>query len=207
MPGMQMESSAMERPPLLLAITGASGMIYTVKFLEILAALGQEVDMILSEAGELVAELELGKAGTDRLKGFAKVIHDSHDMAAAPASGSGRWRAMVILPCTMGTLAAVANGLSSNLIHRAADCFLKERRPLIVVPRETPLNRNHLRNMMLAHEAGAVIFPAMPSFYHRPSSIDDMADFFSGRLAESIGLSVPGLKRWTGKQNEYDPRS
>ncbi len=195
---MPIECKATGHPPLLLAVTGASGIIYAVKFLEIMAGLGQEVDLILSEAGQQVAELELGSAGTDKLKGFARMVYDLHDMAAAPASGSARWKAMVILPCTMGTLASVANGLSSNLIHRAADCFLKERRPLIMVPRETPFNRNHLRNMVLAHEAGAVIFPAMPSFYHRPSSIDEMAEFFAGRLSEFIGLPVPGLKRWTG---------
>ena len=99
----------------------------------------------------------------------------------------------------MGTMASIAHGFSQNLIHRAADCFLKERRPLILVPRETPLNRIHLQNMLLAEEAGAVIYPAMPSFYYQPEDINEMASFFAGRLAEFMGLEVEGLKRWQGK--------
>jgi 4-hydroxy-3-polyprenylbenzoate decarboxylase len=153
--------------PILLAITGASGSIYSLKFIEILRDLGQEVHLIVSRTGEQVSKIEIKEDG------FQALIR-------------------------MGTMASIAHGFSQNLIHRAADCFLKERRPLILVPRETPLNRIHLQNMLLAEEAGAVIYPAMPSFYHQPGNIDEMASFFAGRLAEFIGLEVEGLKRWHG---------
>ena len=103
---------------------------------------------------------------------------------------------MVLLPCTVGTLGAIANGYSGNLIHRAADVTLKERRPLILAVRETPLNRTHLNNMLTMHDAGATIFPPMPSFYHKPENIEQMAKQFSGRLCDQLGISAPGLKRW-----------
>jgi len=186
------------RAPLLLAVTGASGSLYSLKFIEILNEVGQEVHLVVSRAGAQVARIELGEERYRRLRGEARAEYTEDDMAAPPASGSGRWLAMVVLPCTMGTLGAVANGLSRNLIHRAADCFLKERRPLILVPRETPLNRTHLRNMLLADQSGAVIYPAMPSFYHRPETLEDMARFFAGRLAEFLGFEIPDLKRWEG---------
>lgn len=185
--------------PVLLAVTGASGVIYALKFLEILRDLGEEVHLIVSTAGQEVLDLELGPERGD-LSGLVEVVYAVDDIGARPASGSARWSAMVVLPCTMGTLAAIAHGLAQNLIHRAADCFLKERRPLILVPRETPLNRIHLRNMLRAEGAGAVIYPAMPSFYHQPEGIEDMAAFFAGRLAEFLGFPVTGLKRWNGKR-------
>ncbi len=184
--------------PVLLAITGASGSIYALKFMEIMQELGQEVHLIVSGAGRQVANLELGPGGLEALTGKASRVYEYENFAAPPASGSSLWRAMVILPCTMGTLAAVANGISQNLVHRAADCFLKERRPLVLVTRETPLNRTHLKNMLSVHEAGAVLYPAMPSFYHKPASIEEMAYFFAGRLAEFLGFEVKSLKRWGG---------
>ncbi len=184
--------------PILLAVTGASGAIYSLNFMKILKDLGQEVHLIVSEAGELVSRLEIKEDGYQAMIQMAHTVYKADDLAAAPASGSSRWQAMVILPCTMGTLASIAHGFSQNLIHRAADCFLKERRPLVLVPREAPLNRNHLRNMLLAEEAGASIYPAMPGFYSQPKDIDEMASFFAGRLVEFLGLRVDGLKRWDG---------
>ncbi len=185
--------------PILLAITGASGSIYSLKLIEILKDLGQEVHLIVSRTGEQVSRIEIKEDGFQALIRAAHTIYSPDNLAAAPASGSSRWKAMIIIPCTMGTMASIAHGFSQNLIHRAADCFLKERRPLILVPRETPLNRIHLQNMLLAEEAGAVIYPAMPSFYYQPGDINEMASFFAGRLAEFIGLEVEGLKRWQGK--------
>lgn len=182
--------------PILLAVTGASGSLYALKFLEVMEGLGQEVHLVVSEAGSRVVELELGRGAGERLARMAARVYDQDDLAAPPASGSSAWRAMVILPCTMGTLSAVANGTSRNLIHRAADCFLKERRPIVLVPREAPLNRVHLVNMLAAHDAGALLYPAMPSFYHAPGGIDEMAEFFAGRLAEFLGFEVRSLKRW-----------
>ena len=185
--------------PILLAITGASGSIYSLKIIEILKNLDQEVHLIISRTGEQVSRIEIKEDGFQALIRAAHTVYSPDNLAAAPASGSSKWKAMIIIPCTMGTMASIAHGFSQNLIHRAADCFLKERRPLILVPRETPLNRIHLQNMLLAEEAGAVIYPAMPSFYHQPGNIDEMASFFAGRLAEFIGLEVEGLKRWQGK--------
>jgi 4-hydroxy-3-polyprenylbenzoate decarboxylase len=184
--------------PVVLAVTGASGSLYALKFMEIMGDLGQDVHLIVSRAGSQVASLEIGEEGCRSLRDMAAAVYAEDDMAAAPASGSGRWHSMVILPCTMGTMASVAHGISHNLIHRAADCFLKERRPLVIVPRETPLNRNHLYNMLRADRTGAVIYPAMPSFYHQAESLEDMAYFFAGRLAEFLGFHVRGLRRWRG---------
>ncbi len=184
--------------PLLVAITGASGSIYSLCFLELMKKLQQQTALIISEAGRQVVHHELGDTGIRELEGLASKCYDVSEIGAEPASGSVRWKAMVILPCTMGTLGAVANGISSNLIHRAADCFLKEKRPLILVPRETPLNRIHLKNMLAVHDAGAVIYPAMPSFYHMPGSLRDMAMFFAARIAEFLGFHVQDLKVWKG---------
>jgi len=185
--------------PILLAITGASGSIYSLKIIEILKNLDQEVHLIVSRTGEQVSRIEIKEDGFQTLIQTAHTVYSPDNLAAAPASGSSKWKAMIIIPCTMGTMASIAHGFSQNLIHRAADCFLKERRPLILVPRETPLNRIHLQNMLLAEKAGAVIYPAMPSFYHQPENIDEMASFFAGRLAEFMGLEVEGLKRWQGE--------
>ena len=186
------------RDPILLAITGASGSIYSLKLIEILKDLGQEFHLIVSKTGKQVSRIEIKEDGFQTMIRTAHKVYRPDNLAAAPASGSFRWKAMIIIPCTMGTMASIAHGFSQNLIHRAADCFLKEHRPLILVPRETPLNRIHLQNMLLAEDAGAVIYPAMPSFYYQPGNIDEMASFFAGRLAEFIGLEVKGLRRWHG---------
>jgi 4-hydroxy-3-polyprenylbenzoate decarboxylase len=114
------------------------------------------------------------------------------------SSGSAGFTAMVVLPCTMGSLAAIAHGICGNLIHRAADVMLKERRPLVLAVRETPLNRTHLTNMLQAHEAGAIICPPMPALYHRPQSLEEMARFYAGRVAALIGLEMEDPPRWQG---------
>ncbi len=186
------------RNPVLLAVTGASGSIYALKFMEILDQLDCKVHLIISRAGRQVVKIERGEEGLQLLMDRAAEVYDPEDFAAPPASGSSLWEAMVILPCTMGTLGSIVRGISRNLIHRAADCFLKERRTLVLATRETPLNHIHLKNMLAAHEAGAVIYPAMPSFYHKPSDLDDMAYFFAGRLAEFLGFQVESLRRWGG---------
>ncbi|MBI5558434.1 MAG: UbiX family flavin prenyltransferase [Deltaproteobacteria bacterium] len=181
---------------IILAITGASGSLYAVEFVKLLENMDVEVHGIVSRAGEKVLSLEqrLTPAG---LPGVRK-WYGIDNLAAPMASGSARYDAMVVLPCTMGTLAAIANGLSINLIHRAADVMLKERKPLVLAVRETPFNRNHLQNMLAASEAGAIICPAMPAFYHLPENLTDMARHFAGRVAAQIGLRVAGLKEWSG---------
>lgn len=179
---------------IILAITGATGMLYVPSFLDILQEEGICVHAVISDAGRKVLKLETGMepstlTGIERWFGI-------DEFTAPIASGSSSYDAMVILPCTAGTLGAIAGGYSGNLIHRAADVTLKERRPLILAVRETPLNRTHLKNMLSVHDAGATIFPPMPSFYHHPESIEAMARQYAGRICDQLGIFVPGMKRW-----------
>lgn len=182
---------------IILAITGASGSLYAVQFLKIMQEVGVDVHAIISNAGRLVLQHELGLTPDDLQKYVAK-WYGANDFAAPMSSGSSKFDAMVILPCTMGSLGAIANGIAKNLIHRAADVILKEKKPLLLAVRETPFNRIHLENMVKVHDAGATLSPPMPSFYHHPESLEEMATFFAGRVAELIGIEVSGLKRWQG---------
>ena len=183
---------------ILLAITGASGSIYSYEFCKILREKGIEVHLIFSETGYQVSLYELGQGAVSGLKDMAQKVYDVNSFWEGPASGSNALDAMVIMPCTMGTLGAIANGISQNLIHRAADCFLKEGRPLLLAVRETPLNEIHLENMLKLKRVGAIIFPAMPSFYTRPKDLSEMAHFFSGRVARYLGIEVEDLPSWKG---------
>jgi len=188
---------------IVLAITGATGAVYALEFLKICQGLELEVHGLLSEAGAQVLGLELGMSRTD-LEPYAAKWHDVHDFAAPMSSGSSDFSGMAVLPCTMGSLAAIANGVCGNLIHRAADVMLKERRPLVLAVRETPLNKTHLTNMLKAHEAGAIICPPMPALYHRPRSIEEMARQYAGRVAGLLGVTVEGLARWQGLPPENE---
>ncbi|NOX25847.1 MAG: UbiX family flavin prenyltransferase [Deltaproteobacteria bacterium] len=181
---------------IVLAITGASGALYAVDFLKIMAELAVEVDGLISAAGEKVLRIELGLAKAD-LKPVRR-WYEAGDFTAPMASGSSRYHGMAVLPCTMGTLGAIAGGQSRNLLHRAADVMLKERRPLVLAVRETPLNGIHLKNMLAAHEAGAIICPAMPAFYHRPAEISDLARDFAMRVASLLGIDHPDRRPWEG---------
>lgn len=188
-----------------LAVTGASGSIYAAEMLRALAADERiaHINFVASENSLRVFAEELSLSGrndlAEKLLGApcAKIRqHADSDIGANIASGSYPTEAMIVLPCSMGTLAAIANGLASNLIHRAADVCLKERRPLILCVRETPFNRIHLRNMQLASDAGATIFPAMPTLYNHPQSTTDMAREFVHRVLAHIGLPQPGAYQW-----------
>ena len=183
---------------IILGITGASGMLYVPALLQLLAAQNVEVHGILSESGRKVLHLELGLS-PDQLPQITQWFA-SDDFTAPPASGSARYDAMVVLPCTMGSLAAIAGGYCGNLLHRCADVTLKERRPLLLAVRETPLNRTHLKNMLTAHEAGAIICPPMPSFYTHPEGFDDLALSFAARICDLLGIAVTSVdvKRWQG---------
>lgn len=181
---------------LLLGITGASGMIYVTALLDLLTGQDIEIHAVISESGSKVLRLELNLSPQE-LPGISRWFA-ADDFTAPPASGSARYDAMLILPCTVGTLGAIAAGWSGNLIHRAADVTLKERRPLLLAVRETPLNRTHLRNMLTLHDAGAVICPPMPSFYLHPPDLPNMARQFAGRLCDLLGIRVEGLPRWQG---------
>jgi flavin prenyltransferase len=192
-----------------VAITGASGAIYATRLLQILASSGQRTHLTISPAGAQVLKSELGltvdldafdvaQLGLAKQSSEREVIayHHYQDYSAPIASGSFRTAGMVICPCSMGTLAGVANGMSTNLIQRAADVHLKERRKLIVVPRETPLGSIQLENMKKISDAGAVVLPAMPGFYHRPQSIADLVDFIVARICDQLGIEKDLIERW-----------
>ena len=184
-----------KKKKILIGVTGASGMLFLQSFLEMIQQLDSvEVHGVCSEAGKQVVKLELGCAVRE-LQGVS-VWFDCSDFSAPPSSGSSEYEAMVILPCTMGTLGAVAGGLSSNLIHRAADVILKEKKKLILAVRETPFNRTHLSNMLKVHDAGGIICPPMPSFYLNPETLAEAAMTYCWRLADQLGLQIEDRKRW-----------
>ena len=194
-----------------VAITGASGAIYALRTLRALLMNGDEVHLIVSGFGWMLLREEGGfegkqsefqeflsdRYGAEIAKGCV-VVHPIGNMAAPVASGSVGLRGMVVVPCSMKYLSNIANGASGNLIERAADVTLKERRPLILVPRETPMNLIHLRNMTAVAEAGAAILPAMPAFYQKPETFDDLADFIAGRILNLLGIEHELFPPWTG---------
>ncbi len=179
---------------ILVAITGASGMLFLTPFLKLLERNDMVVHGICSDAGQDVLSFEQGL--TPKNLPAVSEWFDVHDFAAPPSSGSSGYDSMVVLPCSMGSLAAIASGLSINLIHRSADVILKERKRLILAVRETPFNRSHLHNMLKAHDAGAVICPPMPGFYLKPQSLREAAEIFSWRLADQIGITVEPRRSW-----------
>jgi flavin prenyltransferase len=191
---------------LVVAITGASGSPYGVRLLDVLLRAGRTVHLVISPAATQVMERELGV--TIDLARFDPTLllkkadvtnlhyHHYRDFSAGIASGSFRTAGMAVCPCSMGTVAAIAHGTSENLIHRAADVHLKERRKLILVPRETPLGLIQLRNLTAVAEAGAVVLPAMPAFYTLPKTVDDMVDFVVGRVCDQLGVEHRLFPRW-----------
>jgi len=179
---------------ILLGVTGASGMLFLRAFLESFVKMDVTIHGICSSSGEKVLRMEQSLTPQD-LPVVSKWF-DIDDMSASPASGSSDYTSMVILPCTMGTLASIAGGMSINLIHRAADVVLKERKRLVLAVRETPLNRTHLLNMLAVHDAGATLCPTMPSYYLKPKSLEEAAQTYAWRLADQIGIDIPNRKRW-----------
>jgi 4-hydroxy-3-polyprenylbenzoate decarboxylase len=181
----------------IVGITGATGAVYAVRLLQRLKAQGAQTHLVVSPAGVLSAHHELG---LDRraLEALADHAYNPADIGARIASGSFATDAMVIAPCSMRTLAAVALGLSDNLLTRAADVVLKERRRLVLMVRETPFNLAHLRNMTAVTEMGGVIFPPLPAFYHRPQSIDEIVDDGVERVLALLGIAGAAPKAWTG---------
>ena len=198
-----------DRLPLVVAITGASGAPYAVRLLQALVSAGQPVWLIVSDHGLrlLQAETELRsvEALRDRVGGAAwdatVRVFDDRDRGALPASGSVPTKGMVICPCSMGTIAAISQGTSRSLVERAADVVLKERRRLVVVPRETPYSDIHLENMLRLTRAGAVVLPASPGFYHKPQRIDELVDFVVGRILDHVEVAHE-LPRWSGVAQE-----
>ncbi|NVD96581.1 UbiX family flavin prenyltransferase [Massilia sp. BJB1822] len=183
---------------IVIAITGATGAVYGVRLLQILKDMpAVETHLVVSEAAVLTLHEETGLQRRE-VEALAHVVHKPQNIGAAIASGSFQSDGMVIAPCSMKTLAAVAHGLSDNLIARAADVMLKERRRLILMVRETPFNLAHLRNMTAVTEMGGIIFPPLPSFYHRPQSIADMVDHTVARVIDLLGLEHQLAPRWSG---------
>ena len=178
-----------------VGLSGASGVVYGIRLLEALGAVGVERHLILSKAAAMTIAYETARTVAD-VKSLAEHVHDNADVGAGPASGSFRSLGMVIAPCSMRTLAEIAQGLATSLLTRAADVALKERRRLILAPRETPLHLGHLRNMAQATEIGALIAPPMPAFYARPQSLDDLVDHQVGRWLDLLGLENELVRRW-----------
>jgi len=187
-------------PPkrIIVAISGASGAVYGVRLLQVLRDLGQvQTHLTISDAGLLNVQQELDMSRT-QVEALADVAYPVREVGAAIASGSFQCDGMVVAPCSMRMLAAVAHGLSDNLMARAADVMLKERRRLILMVRETPLNLAHLRNMSSVTEMGGIIFPPVPSFYHRPQTLAEMVDHTVSRVVDLLGLPQPQAPRWHG---------
>ena len=194
-----------------VGITGASGALYAVRTVAALLADGRRVELVVSDFGRRLLRDELGEAAScDRLPEYLAerygdavqagtlVVHSNRNLGASIASGSHDCAGMAIVPCSMKTLAGVAHGLSRTLIERAADVMLKERRPLVIVPREAPMSLPQLRNLVASAEAGAVVLPAMPAFYQGPRTLDDLADFMAGKILDALGVPHGLYPPWTG---------
>lgn len=199
---------------LTVGITGASGTIYAFRTLQLLAASGQveTINLIMSDVAPTVAQIELGadlrnpdRKSINRWLGLpeeSKIVRywQNYNLAAKPSSGSNKQAGMIVVPCSMGTLGAIASGAGTNLIHRAADVTLKEGRKLVIVPRETPFNEIHIENMLRLSRAGARILPASPGFYHKPKSIEELVDHFCYRILDQFEIEHSSKTQWTGTE-------
>jgi 4-hydroxy-3-polyprenylbenzoate decarboxylase len=197
-------------PPIVVGITGASGAPYAVRLLQALTAAHRRISLIVSKYGMRLLATEAGIASMDALRDAVGIdawasyveVFSNDDRGAAPASGSSRTAGMIVCPCSMGTLSAIAAGASRSLIERAADVTLKEQRKLVLVPRETPLSAIHLGNMLRLARAGAVVMPAAPGFYHQPKEISELIDFMVARMLDQLGVEQKLVARWKGETQE-----
>jgi 4-hydroxy-3-polyprenylbenzoate decarboxylase len=194
-------------PPIVVGITGASGAPYAVRLLQALTAAHRRISLIVSKYGMRLLATEAGIASMDALRDAVGIdawasyveVFSNDDRGAAPASGSSRTAGMIVCPCSMGTLSAIAAGASRSLIERAADVTLKEQRKLVLVPRETPLSAIHLGNMLRLARAGAVVMPAAPGFYYQPKEISELIDFMVARMLDQLGIEQNLVARWKGE--------
>lgn len=206
-----MSTDTAPRRSIAVAITGASGAIYAMRTIAALLERGCHIELVVSDYGRRLLRDELGDdASIDKLSGYlvakygaavrngTMTVHSNKDLGAKIASGSQGCQGMVVVPCSMKSLAGIAHGLSRNLVERAADVMLKERRLLIIVPRETPMSLPQLKNMVLCAEAGAMIMPAMPAFYQMPRTLDDLADFMAGKILSALGFEHQLYPAWKG---------
>ncbi len=187
--------------PLVVAITGATGVIYGVELLRVLKDLGQPTHLILSEAAGLNLSIET-EYSLEQVRSLATVVHNNKDVGASVASGSFRTRGMIVAPCTVKTLSAIANSFTYNLVARAADVQLKEGRKLVLLVRETPLHKGHLDLMTRAADCGATILPPMPAFYHKPQTIMDIIHQTIGKALDQVGVEHDLFQRWNGHRDE-----
>ncbi len=208
---MSTEKPGAPRRSIAIAVTGASGAVYATRTIAALLERRCHLELVISEYGRRLLRDELGEtAAVDKLTEYlvskygdsvrngTYALYSNRDLGAKIASGSQGCEAMVVVPCSMKTLAGIAHGLSRNLVERAADVMLKERRLLVIVPRETPMSLPQLKNMVLCAEAGAMIMPAMPAFYQMPKTLDDIADFMAGKILSSLGFSHELYPSWKG---------
>jgi 4-hydroxy-3-polyprenylbenzoate decarboxylase len=206
-----MSNEPVKRRSIAVAVTGASGAVYATRTMAALLERGCHLEVVISDYGRRLLRDELGEpAAADKLLDYlaskygdvvrrgTHTLYSNRDLGAKIASGSQGCEGMVVVPCSMKSLAGIANGLSRNLVERAADVMLKERRRLIIVPRETPMSLPQLRNMVLCAEAGAMIMPAMPAFYQMPKTLDDLADFMAGKILSSLGFDHGLYPSWEG---------
>lgn len=207
-----------EPPPLVLALTGASGAPYALRLLQVLGRAGRTVHLTISPSAvevfrtesDLMLDLDPSRFDPSVFGGLepGRIVYHHHaDFSAGIASGSFPTAGMVVCPCSMSTLAAIAHGLTMNLITRAADVHLKERRKLVLVPRETPLNLIHIENMAAVTRAGGVVLPAMPGWYHRPQGLDDLIDFVVARICDQLGVESDLARRWGERTGDSDSGS
>ncbi|CAM4501724.1 4-hydroxy-3-polyprenylbenzoate decarboxylase [Paenibacillus endophyticus] len=198
-----------------VGITGASGSIYGIRLIEVLLQMGFEIHLVVTEAGWRVLKEELGFEATRRTAALEQrfgdaiaerrlVFHPNADIGASIASGSFRVQGMVIVPCSMGTLSSISHGISDDLMTRAADVMLKENRSLLIVPRETPLHAIHLENMLTLSRLGVRIIPAMPAFYYKPQSMEEMIDFLVGKVLDNMTIDHDLYRRWGDEQNGHE---
>jgi 4-hydroxy-3-polyprenylbenzoate decarboxylase len=187
----------MDKKKVLVCITGASGTLYGVELIKELKKIGHEIHLIVTKWGAKTLEHETGLS-VEELAKDAKCLYNEDDLAAGPASGSFKLDAMVVIPCSMKTLAGIAHGYADNLVVRAADCSLKERRSLVIIPRETPLNLIHIKNMELVTLAGAVVMPASPAFWHKPKDVDNLISTFVKRVLVQLKILESPSIEWSG---------
>jgi flavin prenyltransferase len=184
-----------DRPPLLVGISGASGVVFGIRLLEILRPLGVETHLIMTRAAEVALAHETALKVAE-VQALADVWHPVGDLAAPPSSGSFRTLGMIVAPCSIRSMSEIATGATSTLLTRAADVVLKERRRLVLMVRETPLHLGHLRSMAALAEMGAIIAPPVPAFYAQPATLEDMVDHTLGRILDLFDLEAPALRRW-----------
>jgi 4-hydroxy-3-polyprenylbenzoate decarboxylase len=206
-----MSTEPVARRSIAVAVTGASGAVYATRTMAALLERGCHLEVVISDYGRRLLRDELGEsAAADKLMDYlaskygdvvrrgTHTLYSNRDLGAKIASGSQGCEGMVVVPCSMKSLAGIANGLSRNLVERAADVMLKEKRRLVIVPRETPMSLPQLKNMVLCAEAGAMILPAMPAFYQMPKTLDDLADFMAGKILSALGFSQTLFPKWEG---------